>query len=80
MEDKHTRYYYEKWYILFIVIVVLLSVSGCGTESVEAKSSTNSEITHPTEEYVETTVPLLDSNEYWEIVPDEIIAMLNRHG
>ena len=69
----------KKWCILSIVVAILLVASGCSVDDVEIEPSTNIEIVHPTEEQTETTVPTLDSIEYWEIVREEIISMLNRH-
>ena len=62
-----------------MVITILLFASGCSVDDVEIEPSTNIEIVHPTEEQTEVTVPALDSIEYWEIVREEIISMLNRH-
>lgn len=69
----------KKWCILSIVVAILLVASGCSVDDVEIEPSTNIEIVHPTAEQTEATVPTLDSIEYWEIVREEIISMLNRH-
>lgn len=70
----------KKWYVLCLLAVLLLVISGCSASIDETGSSNNTESVYPTEVEVAETVPLLDSIEYWEIVRDEIIAMLNSHN
>lgn len=70
----------RKWYMLFIIVVLLFTISGCNTATEEEESSINTEITYPTDEETESTIPILDSIEYWELVQEEIIAMLNRNN
>lgn len=70
----------KKWHILCIVVAMLLLASGCSVDSVETEPSVNIEIAHPTEVQPETTVPTLDSIEYWKIVREEIISMLNKYN
>ena len=68
----------KKWYIFFIVAVLLFTISGCNAATEEP--SGKAEITNLTVEETEATVPTLESIEYWEIVQEEIISMLNRNN
>lgn len=70
----------KKWRVLCLVAVLLFVISGCSAPMDEPGSSNNTDNFYPTEEEVEETIPLLDSIEYWEIVRQEIVAMLNSHN
>lgn len=67
-------------FILCLATVLLLLICGCTTTTGEAEQSTSAEQPHQADSTAETTVPLLDSIDYWEIVHDEIISMLHRHN
>ena len=63
----------KKCFALFIVIVLLIATSACEAHSdIETSDST----IQPTE----SSSPIYESIEYWEIVHDEIISMLNEHN
>lgn len=65
--------------MLLVATVLLFSVTGCGTEVVEGNSVNNeNEGIHSEETEIE--IPVLDSIEYWDVVQEEIISMLNRNG
>lgn len=65
-------------FALFIVIVLLFAISGCGAETEEAYAET--ETVMPTTHSTEPPSPIYESIEYWEIIHDEIISMLNEHN
>ena len=54
----------KKSCVLFLIGALLFSFSACTSVNENSQS----------------TVPLLESSEYWEAVSGEIIAMLNSHG
>lgn len=60
----------RKRYKLCLIAVLLIVLSGCNTSDTDITEIKTTE----------ATVPTLDSMEYWDIVQDEIIAMLNSHG
>lgn len=68
----------KKSLVLFIVIVLLFTLSGCSTKDEGAYSET--ETANPTTQSPEPQIPIYDSIEYWEIVNDEIVSMLNEHN
>ena len=55
--------------MLCLITVLLIVISGCSTS--------NAEITDVNA--TEMTIPTLDSVEYWEVVKNEIVSMLNQH-
>lgn len=66
--------------MLFIAVVLLFAICGCNTVTSEGDPSTNVETTYSTVAETEATVPVLDSIEYWDVVQEEIIAMLNQNN
>mgnify|MGYP007130639088 FL=1 len=64
----------RKWFVWLVVVVLLFTISGCGIETGEVASET--ETVCPTTEATEPPIQALDSIEYWEIVQDEIVSML----
>lgn len=68
----------RKWFVWLVVVVLLFTISGCGIETGEVPSET--ETVCPTTEATEPPIQALDSIEYWEIVEDEIVSMLNQHN
>ena len=65
-------------FALFTVIALLFTISGCSADS--EKVSLQTETVYPTTEATEAPPPIYDSIEYWDIVHDEIISMLNDHN
>ena len=65
-------------YALFIIIVLLFAISGCvvGIGGTYFESKTEPPDTQSTE----PSSPIYDSIEYWDIIHDEIISMLNEHN
>ena len=70
--------YMRNSYALFVIIVLLFAISGCGVEVGEANSESETE--KMTTQSPEPPSPIYDSIEYWEIIHDEIVAMLNKHN
>lgn len=68
----------RKWFVWLVVVVLLFTISGCGIETGEVPSET--ETVCPTTEATELPIQALDSIEYWEIVQDEILSMLKEHN
>lgn len=68
----------RKWFICFAIVALLFTISGCGTEIGGTLSENETEC--PTTEATEPSIPVYDSIEYWEIVHDEIVTMLNEHN
>lgn len=68
----------KKRFVWFIIVALLFTISGCGTE--DEKVSTKTDTVSPTPEETEPPIPTLDSIEYWEIVEDEIVSMLKEHN
>lgn len=69
----------RKGSILAVVAVFLFTISGCNLAT-DNNPSINAEITYLTTEETEPPIPTFDSIEYWEIVQDEIVSMLNQHN
>ena len=69
-------------WIWFFISVFLLGINGCVTASDEADNINKDEtvITEEGTKNTEPTIPLLENSEYWEVVEDEIIEMLNSHN
>lgn len=65
-------------YALFVIVVLLFAISGCGIKDGEANFKPETEKT--TIQSPEPPSPIYDSIEYWNIVHDEIVAMLNEHN
>ena len=65
----------KKYLALFIVILLLFVISGCSEETY-AEIETENLTTQSTE----PSRPIYDSIEYWEIVHNEIVTMLNEHN
>jgi predicted small lipoprotein YifL len=65
-------------YALFVIVVLLFAISGCGIKVGEANFKSETEKT--TTQSSEPSSPIYDSIEYWDIVQDEIVAMLNEHN
>ena len=70
----------KKWYMLFMVVVFLFTISACDVSTDQREYPINTEITEVTIEETEATVRVLDSIEYWDIVQEEIIFMLNQNN
>lgn len=68
----------RKWFIWLIVVALLFAICGCDKEVDEVLAET--ETVCPTAEATEPTTPVYDSIEYWEIVHDEMVSMLNEHN
>lgn len=68
----------RKWFIWLIVIALLFAICGCDKEVDEVLAET--ETVCPTAEATEPTIPVYDSIEYWEIVHDEMVSMLNEYN
>lgn len=60
----------KKRYIFLIVAIYLVLISGCS-------STTDTDIV---DKETQPTIPTYDTIEYWEIVHDEIVSMLNEHN
>ena len=69
----------KKWNILCVVIILMFIISGCSTTVDDMELPTDTKSIYPSEEEVQETIPVLDSIEYWDIVNDEIVDMLNEH-
>lgn len=61
----------KKCLALFFVIILIFAISGCEIETETQNSTTQSS---------EPPRQILDSIEYWDIINDEIISMLNEHN
>ena len=68
----------RKWLVWLTAVVLLFAISGCGTEAGEVTSET--ETVCLTTEATKPPIQALDSIDYWEIVADEIVSMLNEHN
>lgn len=71
----------NKWYIMFPLLVLLLALNGCTSLSNDNDTSAT-KVTQSATNTNEIEPPILtyDSIEYWEIVQDEIVSMLNQHN
>lgn len=65
-------------FALFVVIILLFTTSGCSVEVEETYAET--ETLNSTTQSTELPRPIYDSIEYWEIVHEEIVSMLNEHN
>ena len=65
-------------FALFTIIALLFTISGCDTETTEMSFQT--ETVCPTTAETEPPIQKYDSIEYWDIVHDEIVSMLNDHN
>lgn len=63
-------------FALFITIVLLFTISGCDVELENYETETENLSTQSTE----PLRPIYESIEYWDIVHDEIVTMLNDHN
>ena len=68
----------RKWFVWLTVVALVFTISGCGIEAGEVSAET--ETAYPTTEATEPPIQVLDSIEYWEVVNDEIVSMLNEHN
>ena len=68
----------RKCIVWFSAVAMFFAISGCGADIEGVTSDTKSE--SPTIVETEPPVIVLDNLEYWDIVHDEIVTMLNEHN
>lgn len=68
----------RKWFVWLTVVTLIFTISGCETVADDMLAET--ETVYPTTESTEPPIPTYESIEYWELVHDEIVSMLNEHN